>query len=164
MRNNGPVVLGPKQTRIVIQRKYSPTLIAYRTRQAQTTQHRLLPAPAPAAQCRHRVPHRGPRKSNLKAEVENSISQFSFKRSDPGAFNVGLIGSVCTALPCTSRGLLDWCCSAGSNSSARPAPCQGLTLVHFSAQRKHILLDTFGACFSPSLLDRGTRGGVTKRA
>ena len=33
---------------------------------------------------------------------------------------------------------------------------QGLTLVHFSAQRKHILWDTFGAWFSPSLLDRGT--------
>jgi hypothetical protein len=37
---------------------------------------------------------------------------------------------------------------------------QGLTLVHFSAQRKHVLLDALGACFSPSLLDRGTRGGV----
>jgi len=43
-------------------------------------------------------------------------------------------------------------------------PCQGLTLVHFSAQRKHILLDTLGALFSPSLLDRRTRGGVTKAA
>ena len=36
---------------------------------------------------------------------------------------------------------------------------QGLTLVHFSGQRKHSLWDTFGACFSPSLLDRGTRVG-----
>jgi hypothetical protein len=33
---------------------------------------------------------------------------------------------------------------------------QGPTLVHFSAQRKHILWNTFGAWFSPSLLDRGT--------
>ena len=41
---------------------------------------------------------------------------------------------------------------------------QGLPLVHISAQRKHFLGDTFGACFSPSPLDRGTRGGVTKRA
>ena len=41
---------------------------------------------------------------------------------------------------------------------------QGLTLVHFSAQRKHILWDTMGAWFSPNLLDRGTRGGVTKTA
>jgi hypothetical protein len=41
---------------------------------------------------------------------------------------------------------------------------QGLPLVHFSAQRKHILWDTLGARFSPSLLDRGTRGGVTKTA
>ena len=38
---------------------------------------------------------------------------------------------------------------------------QGLTLVYFSAQRKHILLDTLGACFSPSLLNRGMRRGVT---
>jgi len=33
------------------------------------------------------------------------------------------------------------------------APGQGLTLVHFSAQRKHFLWDTFGAWCSPSLLD-----------
>ena len=37
---------------------------------------------------------------------------------------------------------------------------QGLTLVHFSAQCKHVLLDTLGAC----LLDRGTHEGVTKTA
>jgi hypothetical protein len=41
---------------------------------------------------------------------------------------------------------------------------QGLTLVHYSAQRKHILGDTLGASFSPSLSYRGTRGGVTKTA
>jgi hypothetical protein len=41
---------------------------------------------------------------------------------------------------------------------------QGLTLVHFSAQRKPILCDTLGACLSPSLLDRGTREDVTKTA
>ena len=39
---------------------------------------------------------------------------------------------------------------------------QGLSLVHLSAQRKHILWDMFGACFPPTLLDRGTRGDVTK--
>ena len=44
------------------------------------------------------------------------------------------------------------------------APVQGLTLVHYSAQRKHILWDTLGASFSPSLLDRGTRRGVTNTA
>ena len=33
---------------------------------------------------------------------------------------------------------------------------QGLTLVHFSGQRKHILWDSCGAWVSPSLLDRGT--------
>jgi len=41
---------------------------------------------------------------------------------------------------------------------------QGLTLVHFLAQSKHILCDTLGARFPPSLLDRGTQGGVTKTA
>jgi len=42
---------------------------------------------------------------------------------------------------------------------------QGLTLVHFSAQRKHTLWGTFGAwLLSPSLSDRWTRGGVTKTA
>ena len=49
-------------------------------------------------------------------------------------------------------------------ATAPAADHQGLTLVHFLAQRKHILLDTLGASFSPSLLDRGTRGGVTKMA
>ena len=41
---------------------------------------------------------------------------------------------------------------------------QGLTLVLFLAQLGHILLDTLVACFHPSLLDRGTREGVTKTA
>jgi hypothetical protein len=46
---------------------------------------------------------------------------------------------------------------------ALSASSQGLTLVHFSAQSKHILWDTL-AGFSPSLLDRGTRRDVTKTA
>ena len=41
---------------------------------------------------------------------------------------------------------------------------QGLTLVHFSAQRKHILWDRLGARFSFSLSDWGIPGGVTKTA
>ena len=36
---------------------------------------------------------------DFKTEVEGSISQFSFKRLDAVSFNVGLIGSTCTALP-----------------------------------------------------------------
>ena len=40
---------------------------------------------------------------------------------------------------------------------------QELELVHLSAQRKHILLDTLCALFPPSHLDTGTLGGVTKR-
>jgi hypothetical protein len=41
---------------------------------------------------------------------------------------------------------------------------QGLTLVHFLAQRKYILWDTLAARIPPGLLDRGTRRGVTKTA
>jgi hypothetical protein len=36
---------------------------------------------------------------NLKANFKSSSSGFSFKRLFPGAFDVGLIGSTCTALP-----------------------------------------------------------------
>ena len=36
------------------------------------------------------------RKLNLKAEVESSVSHFSFKRFVPGGFNLGFIGSTCT--------------------------------------------------------------------
>jgi len=39
------------------------------------------------------------RKLNLTAKVESSMSHFSFKCLVPGAFNLGLIGSTCTALP-----------------------------------------------------------------
>jgi hypothetical protein len=43
------------------------------------------------------------RKLNLKAKFEGGSSYHSFKRLVPGAFNVGSIGSTCTALPCSSR-------------------------------------------------------------
>jgi len=39
------------------------------------------------------------RKFILKAEVESIISHTSFKRLVPGGFNLGFIGSTCTALP-----------------------------------------------------------------
>ena len=35
----------------------------------------------------------------LKAKFESGSSHVSLKRLVPGAFNVGLIGSTCTALP-----------------------------------------------------------------
>jgi hypothetical protein len=47
------------------------------------------------------------RKLNLKARVERSTAHFSFKRLVPGGFNVGLIGSTCTALP--RRPWWRWC-------------------------------------------------------
>jgi hypothetical protein len=39
------------------------------------------------------------RKLNLEAELQSGLSYFSFKSSISGAFNVGLTGSTCTALP-----------------------------------------------------------------
>ena len=39
------------------------------------------------------------RKLKLTATFESRSSNVSFKRSHPGAFNLGLIGSTCTALP-----------------------------------------------------------------
>jgi hypothetical protein len=38
-------------------------------------------------------------KVEFESEFESSLSHFSFKRLVPGDFNVGLIGSTCTALP-----------------------------------------------------------------
>jgi len=55
--------------------------------------------------------------------------------------------------------------SSGSGGMVCAEPVnQGLALVHFSAQHEHILWNMLGAWFSPSLLDRGTQGGVTKTA
>ena len=39
------------------------------------------------------------RNLNSKAKFEGGSSCYGFKRSVPGAFNVGFIGSACTALP-----------------------------------------------------------------
>jgi len=39
------------------------------------------------------------RKLNLKAKFGSVFSYSSFQRLDSGAFNVGFIGSTCTALP-----------------------------------------------------------------
>jgi hypothetical protein len=43
------------------------------------------------------------RKLKLKAKFESGPSHRSFKSIDPRAFNVGLIGSTCTALPYPRR-------------------------------------------------------------
>jgi hypothetical protein len=37
--------------------------------------------------------------SKIEAEIESSLSHFSFKRLVPGAFNVGLIVSICAVQP-----------------------------------------------------------------
>ena len=38
-------------------------------------------------------------KLKLKARLESSLSKLSFKRSVPGGFHMGFIGSSCTAPP-----------------------------------------------------------------
>jgi len=47
--------------------------------------------------------------------------------------------------PNSSGKLVRWFPLIHSDVSAVSPPSQGLTLVHFSAQRKHILCDTLGA-------------------
>jgi len=42
------------------------------------------------------------RKLKMKAKVESIISHFSIKRLVPGGFNMGFVGSTCTALPLVS--------------------------------------------------------------
>jgi hypothetical protein len=44
----------------------------------------------------------------VKANIESSSTHISFKRLVSGAFNVGLIGSTCTALPLHVFLLLLW--------------------------------------------------------
>jgi len=43
------------------------------------------------------------RKLNLDARYKGGSSYYSFKRLAPGAFNLGLTGSTCTALPWRTR-------------------------------------------------------------
>ena len=79
------------------------------------------------------------RKLKLKVKFESGLSHSGFKGSAPGAFNVGLIGSTCTALPRARR---------RARGTPPPARAQGLTLVHVSAQLKRILWDkgALGGC------------------
>jgi len=95
------------------------------------------------------------------------IIQFQALRS--GACNTGCNMQHPTSATAAARSWVAAPSSPRTDStfSARStlrSPSQGLTLVHFSAQCKQILWDTLGACFPPSLLDWGTRGGVTKTA
>jgi len=52
------------------------------------------------------------RKWRLKAKFEGGSSYYSVKRRVPGAFNVGLIGSTCTALPRRGTRCPPWCSDA----------------------------------------------------
>jgi len=57
---------------------------------------------------------------------------FYCKRLVPGAFNLGLIGATCTALPSCGSGTVPSACVTSASD-------QGLTLVHFSAQPEPLL-------------------------
>jgi hypothetical protein len=89
----------------------------------------------------------------IESKNQSCASCFCFKRLVPGAFNLGCIGSICTALP--------WLATRRRRGRAparrcqirracRPRPAcrgwgrgctalQGLTLIHISAQRKPFL-------------------------
>jgi len=86
------------------------------------------------------------RKLNLKARFESGPSYVSFKSVDPGGFNMGLIGSTCTALPrsdsrSVSRSSTPSVMYLMTVSGPVQSSKQGLTLVHFSAQRERFLWD-----------------------
>jgi len=66
--------------------------------------------------------------SKFKAKFKSELSHFSFKCLVPGGFNMGFIGSTCTASP---RGR--WGCRCGLARGAR-ARAQGHTLQGFRVQ------------------------------
>ena len=86
------------------------------------------------------------RKWDLKARLESGLPYFSSKRIVPGAFNKGLIGSTCTALPRMSgrKGTDGRTCAAAAmrccaiTESSTSTSHQGLTLAHFTAQLKDL--------------------------
>ena len=45
------------------------------------------------------VPTMERRRLNLKPKIESSLLHFSFKSLVPGGFDMGFIGSTCSALP-----------------------------------------------------------------
>jgi len=82
----------------------------------------LLPEPRIIAYpCRPKPchPELQRRKLKLKPRLECSLSQFSFKRLVPGAFNVGVMRSTCTALP--SFAVPCWVGGGGTSSMAKSA-------------------------------------------
>jgi len=82
------------------------------------------------------LPFQQRRELTLKANLEGDSTYNIFKRLVPGAFNMGFIGPTCTARPLSST------CPTAPPAPPPPPPVnQGLTLVHFSAQRKRFLWD-----------------------
>ena len=85
----------------------------------------------------------------MTARFEGGSSYFGLQHVVPGAFNVGLIGSICTALPSVpgpggahpdgvpgvlGGGISASCCGVWPrrlpSGMSRPASTQGLTLIH----------------------------------
>jgi hypothetical protein len=74
-----------------------------------------------------------------KAEVESGSSHFSFNTLGSRRFQLGFDKvNLHRPTPSMSAYLV-------TGNSQLAATTQGLTLVHFSAQRKHILWNTLGA-------------------
>ena len=83
----------------------------------------------------------------LKAKLESSLSHFSFKRLDPGAFKVCFIGSTCTALPMrVGSNVTSTSCSMPSNPAgcpvtlaahANPSPLLSNSHVYSALQEGH---------------------------
>ena len=65
------------------------------------------------------------RKLKLKANLESSLTYFSFERLVPGAFNVSLIGSICTALPRAVAMAAAMAAVARAAAAAAAAKCSG---------------------------------------
>ena len=90
---------------------------------------------------RRAVPVVQRRKLNLKATFESCLSYFSFKSLIPGAFNVGLIGSSCTALPWLTPPVPILMKAGGTSCASASTATQGPTFVHYSVQLKRFWWD-----------------------
>jgi hypothetical protein len=75
------------------------------------------------------------RKLNLKAKFEGDSSYYSFKRSVPGSFNMGFIGSTGTALPSSAmvKATASWSLDVAAQAEFGAKPESSLT--HFSFKR-----------------------------
>jgi len=77
------------------------------------------------------------RKLTLKAKLESRTTYASFKSYVPGGFNLGLLGSTCTALPCPAQlgpaapqGLPDVCSPRHRHALCTKSGCLSYVATH----------------------------------